>query len=212
FLFSVTLPEGNYHVSVTLCGAARESDTTIKAELRRLMLESAKTAKGKSTNRTFTVNTRTPTISGGGAVRLKERERTTEIVNWDDKLTLEFNGPRPCLSALEIAPTNVPTVFLLGDSTVCDQPREPWNSWGQMLPRFFKDDVVVANHAQSGESLRSSLSAKRLDKVLSTMKPGDYLFIQYGHNDMKERGAGVGAFTTYKTDLKRFADEARKRG
>ena len=106
----------------------------------------------------------------------------------------------------------MPTLFLLGDSTVCDQPREPYNSWGQMLPRFFKSGVAVANHAESGESLRSSLGAKRLDKVLSLMKPGDYLFIQYGHNDEKEKGAGVGAFTTYKASLKHFVEEARKRG
>ncbi len=81
-----------------------------------------------------------------------------------------------------------------------------------MLTRFFKPSVVIANHAQSGESLRSSLAARRLDKVLSQMKTGDYLFIQYGHNDEKEKGAGVGAFTTFKADLKKFVLEARKRG
>ena len=58
---------------------------------------------------------------------------------------------------------------------------------------------------------RSALSAKRLDKVLSTIQPGDYLFIQYGHNDEKEKGEGVGAFTTYKSDLKRFVAAARAR-
>ena len=56
------------------------------------------------------------------------------------------------------------------------------------------------------------LGGKRLEKVLSLMKPGDYLFIQFGHNDMKECGQGVGAFTTYKADLKRFVDETRKHG
>jgi lysophospholipase L1-like esterase len=145
---------------------------------------------------------------------LKDREKTTEWLAWDEKLTLEFNNTRPCLCALEITKVDdAVTVYVLGDSTVCDQPREPFNSWGQMLPRFFKPGVVaVANHAESGESLRSSLGAKRLDKVMSTMKKGDYLFIQYGHNDMKERGEGVGAFTTYKTDLKRFVAETRKHG
>src|SRR5206468_946077 len=70
----------------------------------------------------------------------------------------------------------------------------------------------IANHAESGESLKSSFGAKRLEKVLSTMKKGDYLFIQFGHNDMKERGPGVGAFTTYKTSLKQYVAEARKHG
>ncbi|MBC7368643.1 MAG: rhamnogalacturonan acetylesterase [Undibacterium sp.] len=213
FSFSVALPEGNYRVTVTLGDATHESDTTIKAELRRLMLEAVQTKPGQFITRTFNVSVRTAKISTGGVVRLKERELTSELVNWDDKLTLEFNGPHPCVSALEITRVeDVTTVFLLGDSTVCDQPKEPWNSWGQMLPRFFDDRVAVANHAQSGESLRSSLGARRLDKVVSVMRPGDYLFIQYGHNDMKERGVGIGAFTSYKADLERFVAAARAHG
>ncbi len=214
FYFSVRLPkEGNYNVTLTLGDPSGASDTTVKAELRRLMLEGVKPADGKFETRIITVNTRTPAISGGGAVRLKDREKTSEAWDWDDKLTLEFNGPHPSVSAVEIvAAPEVPTVFILGDSTVCDQPAEPWNSWGQMLPRFFKPGVAVANHAESGESLRSSLGAHRLDKVLSVMKPGDYLFIQYGHNDMKEKGEGIGAFTSYKKDLEHFVAEARKKG
>ncbi|MBV9868900.1 MAG: hypothetical protein JO316_26440 [Abitibacteriaceae bacterium] len=213
FFFSVALPEGNYQVTVTLGDQTAATTTTIKAELRRLMLEKVQTTPGQFATRTFSVNVRTPQIAGDGEVHLKAREKTTEMWNWDDKLTLEFNDARPCVCALEIEKVDtIPTVFLLGDSTVCDQPLKPWNSWGQMLPRFFKPGVAVANHAESGESLRSSLGAKRLDKVLSSMKAGDYLFIQYGHNDMKEHGVGVGAFTTYKADLKHFVTAAREHG
>jgi lysophospholipase L1-like esterase len=212
FSFSVALPEGNYQVTVTLGDRGGESTTTVKAELRRLMLERVRTAPGEFQTRTFTVNIRTPRIATGGEVRLKPREKTMEITNWDDKLTLEFLDERPCVCALEIARAeDVPTVYLMGDSTVCDQPREPWNSWGQMLPRFFKPGAAVANHAESGESLRSSLGARRLAKVLSTIKAGDYLLIQFGHNDQKERGENVGAFTTYKASLKHYVAEARRR-
>jgi hypothetical protein len=211
FFFSVALPEGNYNVRVTLGDLKGDSTTTVKAELRRLLLEKVQTEAEKIETRTFTVNIRTPKIASGGEVRLKDREKTTEMLAWDEKLTLEFNNTRPCLCALEITRVeDAVTVYILGDSTVCDQPREPWNSWGQMLPRFFKSGVAIANHAESGESLKSSLGAKRLEKVLSTMKKGDYLFIQLGHNDMKERGEGVGAFTTYKADLKRFVAAARQ--
>jgi lysophospholipase L1-like esterase len=144
---------------------------------------------------------------------LKDREKTMEWWAWDDKLTLEFNGRRPVVNAVEIEKIDdAPTVFLLGDSTVCDQPREPYASWGQMLTRFFGPRVAVANHAESGESLRSSLGAKRLDKVLSLIRPGDYLIVQYGHNDEKEKGDGVGAFTTYQASLKFFVEAARKKG
>ena len=212
FFFSVALPEGNYSVTITFGDQSAETTTTVKAELRRLMLEEVHTAPGKFATRAFMVNIRTPQISTGGEVKLKDREKTSELWAWDEKLTLEFNNKRPSINAIEIVKVNAPTLFLLGDSTVCDQPLEPYNSWGQMLTRFFKPGIAMANHAESGESLRSSLGAKRLDKVLSLMKPGDYLFIQYGHNDEKEKGEGVGAFTTYKASLKRFIEEARKRG
>lgn len=212
FFFSVAVPEGNWRVTVTLGDATGESVTTVKAELRRLALEQVRTAKGETATRSFTVNVRTPKFPGG-EVRLKEREKTTEAWAWDEKLTLEFNGPRPCLRALTLAPaTNTPTVFLLGDSTVCDQPREPFASWGQMLPRFFAPDVAVANYAESGESLRSSFGAKRLEKVLSVIRPGDWALIQFGHNDEKERGADVGAFTTYQASLRQFTSALRGRG
>ncbi|HEX8774111.1 MAG TPA: rhamnogalacturonan acetylesterase [Pyrinomonadaceae bacterium] len=213
FYFSAALPEGNYNVTVTFGDKNGETTATVKAELRRLMVEKVHTARGKFETRTFTVNIRTPQISTGGGVKLKEREKTMEIWNWDEKLTLEFNNTRPSLCSIEITRAeNIPTVFLLGDSTVCDQPREPYNSWGQMLTRFFRPGIAVANHAESGESLRSSLGARRLDKVLSLMKPGDYLLIQYGHNDEKEKGEGVGPFTTYKAALKRFVAGARAAG
>jgi lysophospholipase L1-like esterase len=212
FYFSVAVPEGNYRVTVTFGDEQAATSTAVKAELRRLMLENVGTAKGKFATRSFIVNVRRPQISTGGEVRLKDREKTTESLAWDEKLTLEFNGSRPAVNAVEIEKVDVPTVFLLGDSTVCDQPSEPYASWGQMLPRFFSPTVAIANHAESGESLRSSLGAKRLDKILSLMKPGDYLLIQYGHNDEKEKGKGVGAFTTFKADLKHFIAETRKKG
>lgn len=213
FYFSVALPEGNYSVTVTLGDPAAESVTTVKAELRRLMLERVETKPGKFATRTFIVNVRRPQLAGNGEVKLKDREKTTELWAWDEKLTLEFNNARPSVCAIEIRRIDdVPTIYILGDSTVADQPLEPYNSWGQMLTRFFKPGVAIANHAESGESLRSSLGARRLDKVLSVIKPGDYLMIQYGHNDEKEKGEGVGAFTTYAADLKRFVSGARERG
>jgi lysophospholipase L1-like esterase len=210
FYFSVKLPEGNYKVWVLLGDKAGESTTTVKAELRRLMLEKIRTTPEKSEARWFVVNLRTPKISDDNAVHLKPREKTSEIWDWDEKLTLEFNGTRPCIAGLRIEKADVPTVFLLGDSTVCDQPAEPWNSWGQMLPRFFKPEIAVANHAESGETIRSSLGAQRFEKVFSLMKPGDYLFVQFGHNDMKDKATN--ALETYKANLKKVVARTRELG
>ena len=212
FYFSVAVPEGNYRVTIRFGDGRGASSTVVKAELRRLLLERVDTELGEFVTRDFSVNVRTPTISTGGEVKLKDRERTSEQWAWDEKLTLEFNGARPSISSLKIEKVSVPTVFLLGDSTVCDQPGEPYASWGQMITRFFGDKVAIANHAESGESLKSSLGAKRLDKVLSLMRRGDYLLIQYGHNDEKEKGEGVGAFTTYKASLKQFLTATKRKG
>ena len=210
FLFSAKLPEGNYAVTALLNDQTGESVTTVKSEQRRLMLEKVQIHPGTLAARTFIVNVRTPKIAGGDHVHLKKREVETETVDWDEKLTLELNGIHPTLRALIIAPTNVATVFLTGDSTVCDQPAEPWNSWGQMLPRFFQPDVAVANYAESGESVKSSLGAHRFDKVFSLLKPGDYLFVQFGHNDMKDKATN--ALAVYKSNLEKIVARTRQLG
>ncbi|WP_414663779.1 GDSL-type esterase/lipase family protein [Horticoccus sp. 23ND18S-11] len=220
FHFTVRLPrEGNYRVTVTLGDAAGASTTTIKAELRRLMVETVKIPQGDHTRVSFIVNTRTPRIQqtgtiAAGEVRLKApRESTQEAWAWDDALTLEFADAQPALCAVVIEPVQVPTVFLLGDSTVCDQMREPYASWGQMITRWFKPVVAVANHGESGETYRDSIGRRRLDKILSVMQPGDWLIMQFGHNDQKQIAAKSGApFTTYKEELKRHVDGARARG
>jgi lysophospholipase L1-like esterase len=81
-----------------------------------------------------------------------------------------------------------------------------------MLPRFFGRGVAVSNQAESGLALFSFERQKRLEKVLSMMKKGDYLFVQFGHNDQKDRRPGAGPFTTYKANLKRFVAAARGKG
>jgi lysophospholipase L1-like esterase len=79
-----------------------------------------------------------------------------------------------------------------------------------MLTRFFKPDIAIANHAESGESVASSLGAKRFDKVFSLMKPGDYLFVQYGHNDQKDKNPD--ALETYQANLKKIVARTRTLG
>jgi lysophospholipase L1-like esterase len=214
FSFAVKLPEGNYNVSVLFGDQTGATETTVKAEARRLMLERVVTAPGKFAERTFTVNVRTPAIPGGGAVSLTNREKGPPIVaHWDDKLALEFLGKRPCVDALQIVPApDAITVFVAGDSTVTDQPKEPWAGWGQMLPSFFGPGVAVANQAESGLALYSFEQQKRLRKVLKTMKRGDYLFIQFGHNDQKDKTPGAGPFTSYKRNLTHFVEAFRQQG
>lgn len=157
----------------------------------------------------FIVNIRKPQISSGGKVSLKPRE--VGNLDWDDKLTLEFNNSKPVVDAIEIEKVeNQATVYLAGNSTVVDQDEEPWASWGQMITRFLKPGVAIANHAASGLSLGSFLESHRLDKILSLIKPGDYLFIEFGHNDQKEKGPEDGAYGSYTQRLKLFIHKVRE--
>lgn len=213
YYFSMKVPhEGNYRITLTFGNRSDATVTTVKAELRRLMLPKVETAADEFVTRDIIVNTRVPRIAGGGEVKLKDREKTTETWAWDDRITLEFTNAHPGVCGIAVAPADVPTIYIAGDSTSTDQGAEPFNSWGQMLTAFFKPEIAVANNGESGESLRGFMGEHRLDKVMSVIKPGDWLFIQMGHNDQKERGEGVGAFTTYKTDLKHFVEAARQRG
>ncbi len=224
FFFSVNVPEGNYRVTVTLGDAQADSVTTIKSESRRLMLERVRTPAGKFETRTFIANVRNAKVPppplnapGNDHVELNNREDGPNglVLHWDDKLTLEFSDTHPSIGAVTIDKVDdLPTVFVIGDSTVTDQPREPTTSWGQMLPRFFKPQVAVANHAESGETMKSFLTELRFDKVMSLIKKGDYLIMQFGHNDSKANWPQtyVEANTTYKSYLKTFIAEARRRG
>lgn len=211
FFFSFDAPEGNYRVTVTL-GGNQTSDTTVKAELRRLMLETVAVPAGGKTTQSFVVNVRTPAMPDGSSVKLKApRESETEARAWDSRITLEFDGA-PAVREVSVEPVTVPTIYLLGDSTVCDQSGEPYASWGQMLPRFFKPVVAVANHGESGESVSASISRGRFDKILSLIKPGDVFIVQFGHNDMKEKAKDPDAAQKYKAGLTDWATKVKARG
>lgn len=214
FTFAVKVPEGNYRVTVHYGDPAGAASTAIKAESRRLILETTDTRPGQLATCTFTVNMRTPAIGTGGSVALNSREKGPPLsADWDDTLSFEFNGPRPCIAGLEIAAApDVPTLFIVGDSTVTDHPLEPYCAWGQFLPLFFGPGIAISNQAESGLALFSFEHERRLEKVLSMMRKDDYFFIQFGHNDQKDKTPGAGPFTTYKANLKKFVAAARARG
>ncbi|MBE7172748.1 MAG: rhamnogalacturonan acetylesterase [Williamsia sp.] len=213
FFFTVKLPEGNYRVKVISGDEQGASVTTIKAECRRLMVEKVETQRGRFQTSDFNVHVRDTIIkTTGQRVRIKPRER--EFLHWDNQLTLEFNNKEPKICAVEITPaSDLTTVFLAGNSTVVDQANEPWAAWGQIIPVFFRSQkIVVANYAESGETLSGFIAERRLEKVFSSFKAGDYLFIEFAHNDQKQKGEGIGAFTSYKRDLKNTIREVKKRG
>lgn len=210
FYFSVRVPDGNYKVRVTL-GGKRAGETVVRAEGRRLMVEECVTKKGKTQDYEFVVNKRSPQIDENRRVRIKEREKG--YLNWDEKLTLEFNGAAPTVKAIHIERDTVaPTIYLCGNSTVVDQNNEPWASWGQMITRWFDGGVAISNHAESGLTAGSFLASNRLDKIVKTLRKGDYVICEFGHNDQKEKGYGKGAWYHFSVNLKTFVDRVRETG
>ena len=211
FYFSVKVDDGNYRVKVVLGSKKRAGETTVRAEGRRLMVHNVATKKGRLETFEFVVNKRSPRIDDKTRVRIKEREK--DYLAWDDKLTLEFNGDAPVVQSIHIERDDeVPTIYLCGNSTVVDQNDEPWASWGQMITRWFDSGVCISNHAESGLTARTFLAGGRLDKILTTLKPGDLLIAEFGHNDEKEKRPGDGAWYHYVYNLKIFVDQVRSKG
>ena len=208
--FSVQLPQGNYQVEVTIGSPQKASRISIKAESRRLMVNQLHIPKGQRITKTFNVNIRTPKIDDQLNVTLKDREK--DILDWDDKLTLEFLGEVAIQNIKITAKDNLTVVYLAGDSTVTDQDVEPWASWGQFITNYFDDSVVVANYAYSGSSLSSFKNGNRLKKILTQIKKGDYLFVEFGHNDEKIKGEGNGAWGSYSVLLTEFVQSAKEKG
>lgn len=210
FYFSIKVPDGNYRIKVVL-GGKKDGNTTVRAEGRRLLMDNIVTAKAKDTQTfEFTVNKRSTYIEEGKKVKIKDREK--DYLAWDDKLTLEFNGPMPIVKSIHVEPADVPTIYLCGNSTVVDQNYEPWASWGQMITRWFGPEVAISNHAESGLTARTFIGSFRLDKILTTLKKGDYVFVEFGHNDEKEKKPGDGAWYHYQYQLKIFIDQVRAKG
>lgn len=211
FTRNIEVPDGNYKVTIVLGSKKKAGKTVVRAENRRLMVDEVATKKGQFKTVEFVVNKRTPEIEKGKRVKVKDREKNYNT--WDNAINLEFTGAAPAVKEVKIErDTTATTIFLCGNSTVVDQPYEPWASWGQMIPRWFGPEVSISNNAESGLTAASFLGSYRLDKILTMMKKGDYVICEFGHNDQKEKMAGAGAWYNFSYNLKVFIDKVRAKG
>lgn len=109
-----------------------------------------------------------------------------------------------------------PTIFLVGDSTMANQPTDdnPQRGWGQLFPNYFTNEVEIQNHAVNGRSTKSFINEHRWDTVMSRLKAGDFVLIQFGHNDQKEEDTNryTPAHGLYKDNLTRFVNDVRSKG
>ena len=108
------------------------------------------------------------------------------------------------------------TIYTIGDSTMADKKPEvyPETGWCQVIAEYFDESVTVKNHAVNGRSTKSFIGEGRWESILDSLKPGDYVFIQFGHNDQKKYDSTRYAtpFGTYSGNLKKFIIESREKG
>lgn len=109
-----------------------------------------------------------------------------------------------------------PVIFLVGDSTMANKPLDdnPERGWGQLFPNYMTDEVDIQNHAVNGRSTKSFINEHRWDTVMSRLQEGDYVMIQFGHNDSKVEDStrSAPAKTLYKDNLTRFVNDVRSKG
>lgn len=122
----------------------------------------------------------------------------------------------PVLAFAQQVPDTV-TVFTIGDSTMANKPLDNENQergWAQILPIYFTGNVRIDNHAVNGRSSKSFISEGRWDKVLGLIRPGDYVIIQFGHNDEKAKSPDRYTVpgSTFDDNLRKFVNEARAKG
>lgn len=121
------------------------------------------------------------------------------------------------LLSVAAEPADTVTVFMIGDSTMANKPLGKENQergWGQMLPLYFEGALRIDNHAVNGRSSKSFISEGSWDKVMELIKPGDYLIVQFGHNDEKSQDSTRYTVPggSFDANLTRFVREAREKG
>ncbi|WP_318200648.1 rhamnogalacturonan acetylesterase [Streptomyces sp. SCL15-4] len=188
------VPPGTYDVTVRL-GAATASGTRITGETRRSLLPETAVPAGETRTESFTVDVRTPEGEPAGP-------------DGHPGLDLALGGSAPALDAIRVTPARHPRrLLLVGDSTVCDQPADPYSGWGQQLPQYLRKGLSVANHADSGESTVTYLRDPRLwAAVQPLIRPGDLVLVQLAHNDKTTDEA------TYRANLETLVAGVRDRG
>jgi lysophospholipase L1-like esterase len=193
---------GDYTVTVALGDPAVASVARVEAELYRIVVPQLAIPAGAPSLQTFSANVRAEMHDGYSAPGM--------IL--DLSIDAPTSGAAPRLAGLGVAAAPaIPTIFVAGDSTVCDwDPAVPnildplERGWAQELSQFLTPGVAVANYADSGETA-GSFYTKFFPQARSAMRAGDYLFIQFGHNDQKN----ATDVANYQANLTKYITDAR---
>ncbi len=193
------LPKGEYIIHMEI---AAQSDTLVTAVTnhRRFLLRNMPMKKGE-------------VFSGDFASAVRDADFQKRPNYRDSFVEVKVSGD--CQFKADITPSRLPTVYCLGDSTVCDQSYDGGSElerccgWGQTLGMFLKDRCAVSNHAEQGTHTGDCLAC-HIKPVLEQLKPGDIILAQFGHNDQKQER--LTAHGGYRKNLIKIASLVKERG
>lgn len=195
------VPNGNYEVSLSITAEA-DSIYTVYSQNRCSVRENVGIKSGETQTITFVV-----------CVCDYIRRETEHKVNG---VEIHIACDDTISAVLSVSPVDVPTLYIIGDSTVTDQPSEyPYDpektycGWGQVIPMLFDNGIAVSNHAESGATTAETIDI-HFNAIKNKIKKGDYLMIEFGHNDQKF--TGLDAFGGYAKNLRWFVEYARMCG
>lgn len=166
---------GNYNVQLTLGDSSEDTVSYVKFMGRRLAIDRTELAAGEKKTVEFTARVPGPYTCRKGDDGNRSLKIEVFVQGGADEVAEPVVTPAP----------ETPTIYLCGDSTVTDQGSEPWASWGQMLPAFVKKGWSCSNFARSGLALATFSGEGRLKRIMEHFKAGDWVIIQFGHNDQK---------------------------
>lgn len=216
--FRVRVPEaGNYRVQITISDAPG-AFTAVFSERRRFVYYGVPTPHTAGRETVSFVANVCDVIPRGKETIQDGTPKGKAPVCHDRAVDITVVGRHPVLYTVKVEKVRtVPTIFLAGDSTVTDQlagtpytPAGNYCGWGQSLPLYFNDGIAVSNHAHSGLTTETFRTHGHWDIARSLIRPGDFVFFQFGHNDQKE--AALDAFGGYAENLRRYVREARELG
>lgn len=195
------VPNGNYEVRLSITA---EADTVcnVYSQNRRFAAEDIRIKAGETQIITFIIN-----VCDHIRREAAERQDSVKIyIACDDAIS----------AVTSVSPVNVPTLYIIGDSTVTDQPSEyPYDpektycGWGQVIPMLFNNGIAVSNHAESGATSAETMEI-HFNAIKDKIKQGDYLMMEFGHNDQKL--PELDAFGGYAKNLRWFVEYAKKCG
>lgn len=195
------VPNGNYQVRLSIT-AQEQAVYIVYSQNRRFAAGDKQIHAGETQTFTFLVN----------VCDYFRREMSHKV----DGIEIQIVCDQSVTASVSVMPADVPTLYIIGDSTVTDQPSEyPYDpektycGWGQVIPMLFDNAIAISNHSESGATTAEAREI-HFNGVRDKLRPGDYLMLEFGHNDQKQ--PELDAFGGYADNLRWFVEYAESRG